>query len=102
MNLYGERSIDAYTRSTVYSIDAVRPFGVTQLVGWGDAPGEFLIYRNDEVVGGGRTSDQQRIVQVDYETSPIMFSTGDTFTLQVEHGSMGLRLMRANIIGKYF
>ncbi len=102
MNIYGESTIDAYTRSNVFTLTATRPFGVTKLIGWGDAPGEFLIYRNDQVVGGGRTSDAQRVVQLDYSVSPIMFSPQDTIALKVEHGSMGLRLMRANIIGKYF
>lgn len=102
MNLYGEGTIDAYTRSTIYTLAACRPFGITQLVGWGDAPGEFLIYRNDQIVGGGRTSDQQRLVQVDYSTSPIAFSSEDSLSLKVEHGSMGPRLMRVNLIGTYF
>lgn len=102
MNIYGEGSIDAYTPGVIIVDCPARAFGISSFVGWGDAAGEFLIYRNDEIVGGARTSDQQRAIQVDYSKSPITYGPQDNLKVVVEHYSMGTRTMRINLIGQYF
>ncbi len=102
MNIYGEGSITAYTPGEIIVDNQPRAFGISSFVGWGDAPGEFLICRNGGIVGGARTSDQQRAIQVDYTKSPLMFGPQDILSVVVEHYSMGTRTMRVNIIGQYF
>ncbi len=102
VNIYGEGIIEAYTPTEIVVAHQDRPFGIHSVVGWGESPGEFMLYRNGEVVGGLRTSDQQRAMQIDYSVSPIMFSDNDILSVVVEHGSMGYRTMRVNVLGKYF
>ena len=66
---------------------------------WGDVSAEFLIYRNDDLVGGARTSASAQTVQVEY-ISPIPFNPGDQLTVTVEHATSGLRKFKANLIGR--
>lgn len=100
MNLYGEGAVDIYTPDIIYENIENRVRAVSSFIGWGDAAAEFLIHKNGEVVGGAHSSDQQRYVQVWYD-SPIMFGAGDIMTITAEIACSGTKTMRCNILGQY-
>jgi hypothetical protein len=104
MNLYNEGQSTAFVPEVIisYSIPANTAGGsflLESAIFWGDVSAEFLIYRDDVVVGGARTSTSAQTVQVNYE-SPIPFNPGEELIVTAEHSTLGLRNFRANLIGR--
>jgi hypothetical protein len=82
-----------------YTVPATT-FNITQLVGWGTYVGEFLIYRNGTIVGGGRTSTATQTLILPYSGAPIVSANGDTITVSVLQYGPGPRQFRINLLGE--
>lgn len=104
MNIFNEGQSTAFVPEIIIShtiplTAAGNAFLLQSAIFWGDVSAEFLIYKNSEVVGGGRTSASAQTVQVEY-TSPIPFNPGDELVITAEHSTTGLRTFKANLIGR--
>ena len=104
MNLYNEGQSTAFVPEVIISYQTPltasgNAFLLQSAIFWGDVSAEFLIYKNDDVVGGARTSAAAQTIQVEY-ISPIPFNPGDELIVTAEHSTTGLRNFKANLIGR--
>jgi len=70
---------------------------VTQVIGWGQYDGEFLVRINGIIVGGGRTSAADRTLQLQ---EPFSTVSGDVITVTILEYGPGSQNFRANLIGQ--
>lgn len=70
---------------------------VTQVIGWGQYDGEFLVRINGTIVGGGRTSAADRTLQL---KEPFHTILGDVITVTILEYGPGTQNFRANLIGQ--
>ena len=68
------------------------------IIFWGDVAGEFTLEINGEVRAGGRTSDQQRTLQLDFSNAPIGVNMGDILEVVATHYVQGLRMLKAVLL----
>ncbi len=98
MLIYGEGATTFSTPVELirYSIPAGKAFKLKSLIGWGDTPGEFEVYLNDEIKGGCRTSDEKRTEQIWWGESFICDELADLVVIGT-HYSSGLRKLRCSL-----
>jgi hypothetical protein len=71
---------------------------IVGIIFWGDVAGEFTVEVNGIVRAGGRTSDMQRTLQLDFSTSPIGINIGDELVINATHYVQGLRALKAVLL----
>lgn len=70
------------------------------IIFWGDVAGEFMVYKNGQPVVGGRTSPQNRTLQLDLSVAPIGVQIGDEVQFIATHYDLGLRTLKAVYLTK--
>ncbi len=97
MLLYGENTT---TFGVLADILVLPPssnnYRLQSLICWGDAAGEWILYKNGVVIAGCRTSDSKRTEQVWWGDTFISDST-DTITISATHYSSGVRALKCNL-----
>ncbi len=71
---------------------------VYSIIFWGDVAGEFEIKVNGEVKAGGRTSPQNRTLQLDFSAAPIGVMAGDDLEVSATHYEQGLRTLKVILL----
>ena len=103
VNEYSSALVPYATVTTIlsYTVPAAVTFYGTQVIGWGDTCGEFLIKVDGVVVGGGRSTASYPNFIGDYESAPFVATTGQVVTITAEQyqPSMGAYTMKANLMG---
>jgi len=103
VNIYAELLVPYATVTTIlsYAVPAAVTFYGTQVIGWGDTCGEFLIKVDGIIVGGGRSTASYPNFIGDYTTAPFVATTGQIVTITAEQyqPSMGTYTMKANLMG---
>lgn len=99
MLLYGETQTTFSEPGLIleFQIPPDHAYKCTSFIGWGDTPGEFEIYKNEDVIAGCRTSPESRTVQV-WWGSPVMLDANDVLSVLATHYSQGLKRLKANIM----
>lgn len=97
--MYGEGSTTYGVPEIIlaYKVSPDQNFKLTSCIFWGDVAAEFLVYKNDDIVAGARTSEAQRTTQTSYIDDSIIFSAGDWLTITAEHYNTGIRDFRCNV-----
>lgn len=100
VNSYSETLVPFATVTTIltYSVPLGQTFHITEVIGWGDTNGEFLVKVNNITKGGGRTTAATPNFIGDYVMAPIIASAGDTVTITAEHYNPSARTMKANLL----
>lgn len=101
VNSYSETLVPFATVTTIltYTVPAAQSLYVTEIIGWGDTSGEFLIKVNGLTKGGGRSTAADPNFFGDYRGAPIVAAAGDVVTITAEHYNPSARTMKANLLG---
>jgi hypothetical protein len=103
VNIYAEMLVPYGTVTTIlsYTVPASVTFYCTQVNGWGDTCGEFLIKVDGVTAGGGRSTASDPNFFGNFVTAPIVATTGQVVTITAEQyqPSMGTYNMKANLMG---
>jgi hypothetical protein len=70
---------------------------ITQVIGWGQYDGEFLVRINGAIVGGGRTSAADRTLQL---SEPFATATTDIITVTILEYGPATQNFRVNLVGQ--
>lgn len=98
MNLYGESAVPSGSLEPVLQFNTgENSYRLVKCVFWGDVAAEFVVKRNDEVLCGGRTSDAQRTLQLDFKDSPFMFGPNELVVVYGEHYVTGAHVLKGNL-----
>lgn len=97
INIFSTGSASYGVETTILTYTNVGISWVTQIVGWGQYDGEFLIYINGVPVGGGRTSPANRTLQL---SEPFSTIDGDIITVTILEYGPGMQQFRCNLIGQ--
>jgi hypothetical protein len=98
MATYGETQSEYGITTTIPLLyPADRSVLILGIIFWGDVAGEFECQLNGDIKAGGRTSDQQRTIQLDFSQAPIGINVGDEFVVNATHYVQGLRKLKAVI-----
>ena len=71
---------------------------IYSIIFWGDVAGEFVLKVNGIVKAGGRTSPQNRTLQLDFSAAPIGVQVGDYLEIDATHYEQGLRTLKAVLL----
>lgn len=101
VNSYSETLVPFATVTTIltYTVPVAQTLNITQVIGWGDTSGEFLIKVNGLTKGGGRSTAADPNFQGDYRGAPIVAMAGDIVTITAEHYNPSAKTMKANLLG---
>jgi len=101
VNSYSETLVPFATVTTIltYTVPALQTLHVTEVIGWGDTSGEFLIKVNGLTKGGGRSTAADPNFLGDYRGAPIVAMAGDVVTITAEHYNPSAKTMKANLLG---
>jgi hypothetical protein len=97
VNIFATADATFGVETTILSYTNTGIKWITQVIGWGQYDGEFLVRINGTIVGGGRTSAADRTLQLDEPFSTI---SGDVITVTILEYGPGLQNFRANLIGQ--
>jgi hypothetical protein len=97
VNIFATADATYGVETTILSYTNVGITWVTQVVGWGQYDGEFLVRINGTIVGGGRTSAADRTLQLN---QPFATIAGDVITVTILEYGPGTQNFRANLIGQ--
>jgi|SRR5581483_11231595 len=100
MHIYGETSVSPDVQQSIITFTTpVRgEASCSGFVLWGEVTSEFYIYKNGELVGGGRTSAANPTLQLDYAGCSIGLNGGDTIEVKGEHVSKVARVLKVVIM----
>lgn len=100
-NLYGTQLTAPGIETTLisYVVPVGKTFSVTDMIGWGQYDGEFLIKVDGTEVGGGRTSPSFRTLSLSYLNAPITVNAGSGVTVTITQYSTSAETMKANLLG---
>jgi len=100
INSYSETLVPFATYTTVltYTVPLGQTLNITEVIGWGDTSGEFLIQINGITKGGGRTTAATPNFIGDYSKAPIIAMSEDIITIIVEHFNPSAKTMKANLL----
>lgn len=101
INTYSETLVPFATVTTIltYTVPVAQTLNVTEIIGWGDTSGEFLIKVNGITKGGGRSTAAVPTFTGDYRSAPIVAVAGDLVTITAEHYNPSVKTMKANLLG---
>lgn len=101
VNKYGLISPPASTETTVvsFTVPVSTTFYLTKVIGWGEVDAEYTIKVDSVVKGGGWTSEQMRTLCLDYETSPVVATSGQVVDITAVHFDTGTPAIKANLLG---
>lgn len=71
---------------------------IYSIIFWGDVAGEFELHVNNEIKAGGRTSPQNRTLQLDFSHAPIGVQAGDDLAIIATHYEQGLRTLKVVLL----
>jgi hypothetical protein len=97
VNIFATADASFGIETTILSYTNVGIKWVTQVIGWGQYDGEFLVRINGTIVGGGRTSAADRTLQL---TEPFPTAMSDVITVTILEYGPGAQNFRANLIGQ--
>lgn len=97
VNIFATADASYGVETTILSYTNVGITWVTQIVGWGQYDGEFLVRINGTIVGGGRTSAADRTLQLNEPFPTVM---GDAITVTILEYGPAAQNFRVNLIGQ--
>lgn len=97
VNIFATADASYGAETTILSYTNVGIKWITQVIGWGQYDGEFLVRINGTIVGGGRNSTANRTLQLQ---EPFATVNGDVITVTILEYGPGLQNFRANLIGQ--
>lgn len=112
MLIYAEAAGVAFAETIIYQLvvpitQSGTVFRMLKLIAWGDVAAEYTIYINDVVIGGGRTSESFRTLELSYPeidshgltmNAMIRAHVGDTFKITGRHCNSGSHTLKINIV----
>jgi hypothetical protein len=102
VNEYNEFLCPSNTPTTIvsYTVPSGKTLLIKSVIGWGEADGEFLLYVDGVLKGGGRTSAAERTKNLLYAYGPVVATAGQVVTVKAEQNELATETMRANLMGE--
>lgn len=98
MLIYGEAATTFSEPAilTSYCVPPGQAFKAKSFIGWGDVPGEFEIFLNNNSYSGCRTSNEKRTEQI-WWGDAFICNPEDEIIVMATHYVQGLRKLKCNI-----
>jgi hypothetical protein len=97
INIFATADATYGIETTILSYTNIGITWVTQVIGWGQYDGEFLVRINGTIVGGGRNSTADRTLSL---KEPFATTLGDVIIVTILEYGPGTQNFRANLIGQ--